>query len=225
MLKKTLAILCVMTGAAYADGDVSVSVGSDIRALHSDSANALTGDSLVGGQLEVPRIRLPIELVPNLSLWAEAGFVGSSAQGTLFNSLNTDVSTSELTAGLQARYRVYRRRDRVRARADFGAARATTCRSLRRRTRWRARATTHGARSRAAHSASELMAIDGGEGASRWDIGLRIEFGYTQASKIALSPTPDHPNDDTLRLPMMEASLGHLDLSGPTFSGGIVGHF
>lgn len=219
---KSVVVVCVLGGVAHAEGDLAVTMGSDIRALHTESANALTGDSLVGGQVGA-MYRLPVAPAPRLSLWAEAGFVGSAAQGTMFGTLTTEVTLRELVAGVQARYGVFRHVVAY-AKADLGAARDAVAIASTMPGGGRERDARWGAVASGALGL-ELLAIDGGADASRWDIGLRVELGYAKQSKIALAPSPDRPDDDTLRLPMTEAGLGHLDLSGPTFSGGIVGHF
>jgi hypothetical protein len=59
--------------------------------------------------------------------------------------------------------------------------------------------------------AIDLLAVDG----KQFRLGLRAELGYVKAASVALAGKADHPDDDTLRLQMTQASLGRLDLSGP----------
>jgi hypothetical protein len=56
-------------------------------------------------------------------------------------------------------------------------------------------------------------------------VGLRFELAAVATSSIPLIATPDSGSDDTLRLEMTAASLGELNLSGPSFAASIVGQF
>jgi hypothetical protein len=195
-----------------------VSFGTTARALRSPSANALTGANLGGVSLGIARDLghdLGVSLAPGVTLWAEAGLVTGSADGTMFQSLSTSIDELGLTGGLAARYRLHRRLT-ASARVAFGAQRV-----------------------RAAISDSGTTAYDHGWGAMasagaaldlllltppRFGLGLRLEAGYVAAQGIALTLHTDRPGD-AIPLTMTELSLGHLDLSGPTAGISLLGQF
>src|SRR5215468_449616 len=84
-----------------------VSLGATARALRSSSANALTGANLSGGSLGIARDLghdVGISLLPDLSLWLEAGLATGTARGTMFQSLSTTIDAIDVTAGVAARY-------------------------------------------------------------------------------------------------------------------------
>ena len=56
---------------------------------------------------------------------------------------------------------------------------------------------------------------------------MRAELGYIAATATALTATSDRGDGDgdTLRLPMNESSLGHLDLGGRFFGFSILSQF
>src|SRR5215468_386200 len=102
-----------------------VSLGATARALRSPSANALTGANLAGMSLGIARDLghdLGVSPLPGLTLWAEAGLVTGSADGTMFQSLSTAIDELGLTGGLAARYRLHRRLT-ASGRVAFGAQR------------------------------------------------------------------------------------------------------
>jgi len=75
------AILIVMLLATTASaGNDELTFGSNIRALRSSSADAVTGDSLVGAALGLGRA-LDLELPHLLTVWSDAGIAWSGAKG------------------------------------------------------------------------------------------------------------------------------------------------
>jgi hypothetical protein len=212
-----LLLLAAAAVPARAGDGNELTIGSWNRALRSPSANAVTGDNLVGGALTYAR-DVRIRPVPGLAVWATGSFTWAGADGTMFKTLATDIDVLGLSAGGRARYRLH---DRVAlsARLDLGAART----SLRLEdamghtaadARWAAIAT--------AAVGLDLLAIAG----PRFSLGLRAELGYTAASAPALTAAPDRGgDDDVIRLPMVEASLGHLDLGGRFFGVSAISQF
>lgn len=214
-----LALLLLAAAAApvrAGDGN-ELTFGSWNRALRSPSANAVTDDNLVGGALTYAR-DLRIRPVPGLAVWATGSFTWSGADGTMFRTLATDLDVLGLSAGGRARYRLH---DRVAlsARLDLGAART----SLRLEdamghtaedARWAGIATSA--------VGLDLLALTG----PRLTLGLRAELGYVAARAPALTASPDSDaGGDVIRLPMAEASLGHLDLGGRFFGVSLVSQF
>jgi hypothetical protein len=206
------------TTAAHADPDhLEVSFGAAARALRSPSANALTGSNLDGAAFGLARDigrDLAIDSLHDLSLWAEAGLVSSSATGTMFQSLSTSIDGLAITAGLGARYRLHRLLG-VNLHAGVGAQRARV-------------AITEGPATAYDHAwgvlAEGSAAVDIFAVRRPFGLGLRLEAGYALAQGIALTPHTDHP-DDTRPLAMVSASLGRLDLSGPSAALSAFGQF
>lgn len=206
------------TARADANND-EIWIGGMARALRSSSANALTGANLAGGSLGIARDvgrDLGLALHPDLGLWLEAGFAGGSAEGTMFQSLSTTINAIDLTLGVAARYRLLSRIT-ASARLALGAQRV-----------------------RVAIDASGMHTYDHAWGAMSsasaaldvfalarppFGLGIRLEAGYLRAQAVALAPHPDDDEDDTLHLAMTSAALGHLDLSGPTFTLSLLGQF
>jgi hypothetical protein len=224
---RTLLALMMMSATAYA-GDHELAIGGTSRALHSPSANAVTHDSLVGGALGYAH-HLPIELAPGLQIWVEGRFGWGGVEGTMFQTLSTELDTLAFTAGGRARYPVFQQVPGLRhapilrhltaiARLDVGTARAAFA-----------------IRDEAGHTASD--AGWGGTSAaalglelvgpprSRFSVGLRAELGYTAATAIPLVATPEDGDMATLELATTAAGLGSLDLSGRMFVLSAVGQF
>lgn len=217
-MKPLLAIATLLSLAGAARADTTVAVGSNVRGLHAASADALTGDSLSGGEVAVA-YRLPVELVPRLAVWADAAYVGGSVSGSMFQTITTETSIDQLTLGAQARYAV------IRHVVAFARAGVGTARDAVRVSDTTGRAASDHAWGGVATGALgvELWAVD--RPTSRFDLGLRFGVAYTLASAVALAPAPEHPDDGTLRLPAMQTGFGALDLSGASFGGGLVGRF
>jgi len=195
-----------------------LTVGSWGRALRSPSADAVTGDNLFGSAITYAR-DLRFRPVPALSVWAQGSFTWSGAEGTMFQTLATELDVLGFSAGGRARYRIHER-VAASARLDAGAARThlrleDAMGHTAADARWGAIAT--------AAAGLDLLAVAG----PRFSLGLRAEFGYTAAPAPALTAAPggDSGDGDTIRLPRREASLGHLDLGGRFFGLALVSQF
>ncbi|HEX8106972.1 MAG TPA: hypothetical protein VF516_04545, partial [Kofleriaceae bacterium] len=150
------------------------------------------------------------------SLWAEAGLVTGSADGTMFQSLSTAIDELGLTAGLAARYHLHRRIT-AGARVALGAQRVRA--AITDSTGTTAYDHAWGAMASAAAALDVFITTP-----PRFGLGFRLEAGYVAAQGIALTLHTDRP-DDAIPLAMTELSLGHLDLSGPTASLSLLGQF
>lgn len=224
--------LAAAAPAAFADADApaddraeiaahhaEVWLGGAARALRSPSANALTGANLAGASLGIARDLghdLGFSPLPGVTLWAEAGLVTGSADGTMFQSLSTTIDELGLTGGLAARYRLHRRIT-AGARVALGAQRARVAITDSAGTT----AYDHGWGAMAsAGAALDVFIIT----PPRFGLGVRLEAGYVAAEGIALTLHADRP-DDAISLAMTELSLGHLDLSGPSAAVSLLGQF
>jgi hypothetical protein len=204
-----------LTSAASADSH-EISIGSTTRTLRTSSANALTGDSLGGGALSYAHA-LGMDLVPGLSVWAEGTMGWGSADGTMFQTLSTELSTLSFSVGGRARYPL-RNRIVATGRLDLGMARAGV--QLHDDAGHTASdhgwgATTQGA------IGLDLFAVRRPE----LSLGLRLELGYVAATPVSLTAAPASGSDGTLQLEMSAASLGNLNLSGSVFQASVVSEF
>jgi len=212
---KTFLFLLAFTGVAAADRNNEASMGSMVRALHSDSANALTSDSLLGGGFAYAR-RLPVE-VHGVELWGTATMLGGSFDGEMFQTITTHVDTIGWAVGARARYRIWRF-VLANARVDAGAQHVSLD----------------------LHDMDDHSASDSGWGATttaalgveaaplslkRFALGFRAELGYVATSSIDMNAHGSGAGNDTIELDRMAASLGSLDLGGRYFSFTIVGSF
>lgn len=181
--------------------DTELTIGSQVRALRSPSADAVTGDDYVGGRITAGRM-LDVPTIAGVDLYATVGFDWGGASGSMFNQ-STDVSTYALTLGGHARYQLYKHVSLI-AGLDVGMQHASlTLGDDMSDGAW-------GVMTRGI-VAVELLAAD----SPGFGFGLRIEAGYTLDQKIALSPTP--PKDDsTITIMTSTSSIGHLDMSGPS---------
>ena len=204
---RALSLLLVSLLPALAHADDEIAIGSEIRALHSASANAITEDSYAGGKLTVSHA-LDVATLPGVQLYAVAGFAWGGAGGTMFQTMSTDLSTVGFTVGGRARYPLYPHLA-LDAGLDLGPQHASLT-----LTDANGREASDGAWGMMARAslALELLAID----RPTFGFGLRAELGYTLAQGIGLSPAPSH-DGDTLQLMTSSESLGHLDLGGPSF--------
>jgi len=155
-------------------------------------------------------------LAPGLTLWAEAGLVTGSADGTMFQSLSTAIDELGLTGGLAARYRLHRRIT-AGAHVALGAQRVRA--AITDSTGTTAYDHGWGAMASAA-AALDVFIVN----APRFGLGLRLEAGYAAAQGIALTLHTDRPGD-AIPLAMTELSIGHLDLSGPSAGLSLLGQF
>jgi hypothetical protein len=220
-MRASIALFLVVAGTAgVAHADTNhdeLWIGGGARALRSPSANALTADNLAGTSFGYGR-DLGLAVLPNLAVWVDAGMTTGSADGTMFQSLSTEISTIGLTGGLRARYQVHRL---VAASAHFalGAQRARISLNDHAGTS----ASDHGWGAMAQASAAlDLFAV----ARPPFGIGVRAELGYVAAQAISLTARRSGGGgDDVLTLPMDERALGGLDLSGPAFAISVVGQF
>ena len=193
--------------------DDEVWFGGTTRALRSASANALTEDNLGGAVLGYARE--VVVLGQALALWAETGMTIDTAHGAMFQVLHTRIGVTDLTAGLRVRYQLHRR-IAASARLDAGAQRAAIEISgggaLATDTTWGALAS--------AALAIDLLAVAG----PRFNFGVRAELGYVRAQARSIKLHSD-TGSPALQLPLMDAALGELDLSGATFGVSLVGGF
>ncbi len=207
---RALIALALLTTTAYAEGMNEISVGPETRALRTDSANALTENSLDGGNLGYARA-LDLPLVPGVALWATGTFGWGAADGTMFQTLTTQIDTLTFSVGGRARYPLARWL-RATARIDLGTARAAV--ALRDEAGHTAADSGWGATAQGALGFEVLLM----RARSRFNLGVRCELGYIAASPISLAATPESGSDGTLQLAMHAASLGSLNLSGPVFA-------
>ena len=213
---RALLLSLLIAGTAYA-GNSEVEFGSTARAMRSGSADAVTGDSLVGGGIDIGR-KLSVDLPRRFTLWSDAGVTWSGANGTMFTVLATDLFDTTITAGLHLRYQPIRN-IAVSAGVALGAQHASL--SITDSMDHTASDTAWGAVARASVKL-DVLAVD----VPRFAFGLRVELGYLASQGIELVPTEERTDDaDTLHIPMSEASLGHLDLGGGFVNIGLVSQF
>lgn len=199
---RVLALL-LLCSTAYAGDELSI--GSTDRALRSSSADAVTGDSYVGGRLGVAH-ELHLGGSPRLAAWATGTLAWGGATGALFD-LSTELGQSAYLVGVRARYAVV---PHLAAGAQLEVGAAHTSLSLTDAMDHTLSDSGWGGIAEGALSV-ELLAVDG----PRFRLGVRVELGYAAAAAITLAGRSAHPDDGTLRLQMTQASLGALDLSGP----------
>ncbi|MDB4953995.1 MAG: hypothetical protein JWO36_1564 [Myxococcales bacterium] len=208
-----LALVSLTTPALA--GRNEITVGGGERALRSSSADAVTPDSMSGSSLSYARA-LDIDVIPQLTLWAEGSFVGGSAKGLMFQSITTDLATTVFMAGGRARYTLHQY-IAVSARVDLGSARTSL--SLEDSSGRKASATGWSSIAAAA-TALDLLPID----LPQFALGVRLELGYVAARGVELTPKRE-TTGDTLMLPVSQSSFGKLDLSGPYFGISVISQF
>jgi len=214
-MRALLALLLVAGATTTASaGNHEVTFGSFNRALRSSSANAVTDDTLGGGQLGVARA-LGLGLYPRLEVWATAGFGWGAASGTLFQSMTTEVDTLGFTLGGRARYALHRHLQ-ASARLDLGTARTALSLTGNGHTvsdaSWGGTATTA--------LGLDVMLV----AKPRFSLGFRFELGYVTATAVALSPR-EASDSSKIELDAMQASIGRLDLGGRFLSFAILSQF
>jgi len=217
---KTMIIATLLASTAFAAADNkdthTIAAGSATRALRSNSANALTEDSLVIGGMTYG-YKLPVEVIPHLAVWAEAGFGVGNTTGEMFQTLTTSIDSLELFAGGRARYELHSRLV-VSGRLSLGTARQAV--AIEDTMGHRASDRGWGGTTTVA-GALDFLPVDN----EYLGLGLRFEVGYTMASAINLIATPERADDGTIKLPMADAALGDLDMSGPSIGFQILGRF
>src|SRR4051794_13146903 len=97
---RTILLLLLAAHTAYADDQIWVGGGE--RALRSTSGDAVTADGLAIGSLGYAHA--VVLDVPGIRVWGEAGFSWGAADGTMFQTMDTHVSTQMFTAGARAQY-------------------------------------------------------------------------------------------------------------------------
>lgn len=210
-----VAVLVLATaGTAAADAHNEVMIGSFTRAMRASSANAVTESSLGGGVVGYAR-EVDLELMPKLQTWATASFAWGGADGRMFSTLTTELTTQTFAFGGRARYTLLRP-IAVGARVDLGPSRAGLTITEGDRTlhdsSWGVAATTA--------VAVELLPFS----FPAFKLGFRAELGYTLTSKLDLAPA--EANDSSMiQLEMSQASLGHLDVGGKFFSLTVMSQF
>jgi hypothetical protein len=206
---RALLVLSLLATTAHADVDHEAHLGSFVRALHTSSANALTDNSLAGPDLGYA-YRLPLDL-GKLEVWGTGTFAGGYVDGEMFQTLDTQVRTLQLTAGARVRYPLWRKYVLANARFELGAQRVAF--SVEDRAGHTARDTGWGAMSTAA------LGIELAPLALRsFGLSLRLELGYTFTQAVELDARSEGAPEDTIELDRMAASIGHLDLGGKVFA-------
>ncbi len=210
------ALLLLLVASSAHAGNNEITIGSSTRALRSPSADAVTADSLEGARITYARaIDAPVP--DDFTLWAEASTELATASGTMFQTMSTDVSSSAYMVGARLRYQIWRR---LGASARLSAGPVNTSLELDDGAGHTLKDHAWGALAQGALGV-DLVLIQG----SYLSLGARFELGYTEASKAGLTPRADGPSDGTLTLPMSDASIGKLDLSGPTAGFTVIGQF
>ena len=204
--------LLLICSTAYAGNELSI--GSTNRALRSSSADAVTGDSYIGGQLAFAHdLRLGS---PALRVAVTGALAWGGAGGTLFD-MTTELGQSAYLVGLRARATLV---PHLAAGAAVQVGAAHTSLSL---TDAMERTVSDNGWGGIAEGALglDLLAVDG----DRFKLGMRVELGYVAAAAVGLAGRSARPDDGTLRLQMTQASLGSLDLSGPYAAVSVVSDF
>lgn len=183
-----IAILIVLASST-AFADTEVGLGTDVRALHSSSANALTDDSLWGGHVIVARA-----LLQDLYITGSASIAG--ATGSMFE-MSTSVLQESFSAGVRGRYHLRGPLWGI-AHAELGISNTDI------------KLEDPSYQTLSDHAWAPLVA-----GALGLELGpVRFEVGYVACAAVELTAKSHPPDDGTIRLPMTQASLGSLDLSG-----------
>ena len=212
------ALLVVMlTAGVAAAGPNELEVGGSNRALRSASADAVTADGLGGGQLAYMRQLTDVLDLPRLEVWVGGGVEFGGATGTMFQTMATEIGTYTFVGMARARYRLI---DHVHATARVALGTGQTSLKLSDSSGQDVSDASWGVQTSGALGL-DLTALE----QYRPSLGLRIEVGYTRASAPALDPQPASPDDGTLHLKMTEASIGHLDLSGPFLAFSLISSF
>jgi hypothetical protein len=192
-----------------------LSIGSTTRALRTDSANALTDDSLGGGALTYAHA-LPLELMPGLLVWGQATLGWGGADGMMFQTLSTELDTLSVLVGGRARY-VLHPRVIASGRLQLGMARAgLTIRDG----AYVASDAAWGPVSETALGV-DLLAVN----ARRFKLGVRFELGLVASVPVGLAPTAESGSAGTLQLEMSTSEIGSLNLSGTTLGISVVSQF
>lgn len=205
---RALIVLALFASTARADHEAYF--GSHVRALRSDSANALTEQSLAGPAFGYG-YRLPVDLVPKLELWGTARMMPGFATGKMFQTIDTHVTTFEMAVGVLGRYPVWRRYLFATAHVDAGAQWLSV--ELEDMDNHTAADTGWGMVTTAALGVEAAFLTR-----RSFSMGMRLELGYVMTSAVAIDARAEGGPDDTIELDRMAASLGTLDLGGRYFA-------
>lgn len=204
---RVLAILVLLSAGVASADNHELLVGWQDRSMRAPSADAVTGDNLGGASIGYAHV-LPMSPVPGLELWVGGGMELGAAEGEMFQTLTSELSSVAFVATARARYPLW---GPVLATARLSLGAANTSLSLTDESGMKVSDSSWGTTGTAAAGLDVMISHDMPILRS---LGARLELGYTRASAPALTLRPDTPDDGTLRLPMTEASIGHLDLSG-----------
>ena len=183
-------VLLIVLASSTAFADTGVGLGTDVRALHSSSANALTDDSLWGGHVMVAHA-----VLPDVFVTGAAGIAG--ATGTMFE-MSTSVLQESFSAGVRGRYHL---RGPLWAIAHAQLGLSNTDIKL---------------EDSSYQTLSDHAWAPFASGSLGVEVGRHflVELGYVACVPVELTAKSHPPDDGTIRLPMTQASLGSLDLSG-----------
>ena len=208
-MRFAFALVFVLAAGVARAGNNELSIGFADRPLRSRSADAVTGDTLSGAVVGYGRLFGRDLGVPGLELWAGGGLDIGTAQGTMFQTLTSQIESDGIVATVRARYAIF---SRVAATARVSLGAAHTSLSL---TDESGLTVSDASWAAVASAAAGLDAVLLRHVPYVGSFAVRAELGYARTSAPALTMKPDGSNDGTLHLPMTEASIGHLDLSGP----------
>jgi hypothetical protein len=224
MLRLTISIaaLTILAGTAHADPDPRawrVDVGSSTRWLSSPSAAAVTTETLglfvMSGERQLTEVELPRG--PSIQLAAFGSFGVGGARGRMFQTLDSNVDSIELLAGVHASAHLFQVMV-LSARAGVGTDR----RSL-------TIAPAGPAQMASVDDAGWGRVAAGSIGADfepvvapQLHLGLGVELGYVATSAVEMHAYPSDRGNPDLTIQTAFASVGQLDLDG--WSLRITGH-
>jgi hypothetical protein len=208
--------ILMISATAYAGDANEVGYMGFGRAMRTASADAVTPDELAGVTLTYARALDGFGLADRLALWADARMEIGDATGQMFQSMDTKLGSVMWMVGARARYMLHSH-VAVGARFDVGIHRTEL-------------ELTDG--DTKLSDSGWGMAATGAAGidlyayaSPRFAIGLRVEVAYTKTQAVGLTMHREGDDDGTIKLPVMDTAFGHLDTSGPSFTGGLIGRF
>jgi len=213
----TTSLLALASASTLAHAGESNEVGylGFARAMRAGSADAITGDMLAGVSLEYGRA-LDLGVGDRIQIWLDAQADFGTASGTMFGTMDTKLASATLLGGVRVRY-LPLSLVAVGIRVDVGAHHESLDLDA------GSTALSDGAWGAAAMAAASLDVY--AYRSKRFAIGLRFEVAYTKTQAVELTMHRDGGDDGTIKLPVMDTSFGHLDTSGPSFVGGLIGQF
>ena len=183
----------------------------DTRWLHDRSAAAVTTDTLstVTWSAERRLVSVDVPRTDGLELAGIASFGSGNTAGSMFQTLDTNVDTIDLLAGVHASARLFRVLV-ASARAEVGATRValqiapTGEPSM-------ASVDDHGWGAIASASVgAELEPV----ATSRLRLGVGVELGYVATGAVEMHAYPSGRGDPDLSIETAYASIGRLNLGG-----------